>query len=88
LGNHLGALKVSPGSATLMHMRGENTERPTAINGRYQALLDAASAIAEQPTVKAVLHSLRGVLSSTSSLHGTELYAWPPDLPGTGRSEG
>ena len=30
--------------------------------------------LADQPTVKAVLHSLRDVLSSTSRLHGTELY--------------
>jgi hypothetical protein len=79
LGNFLGALKVSPGSATLMRMGGENTVRPTAINGRYRALLDVASAIAEQPTVKAVLHSLRGVLYSTSRLHGTELYVLDDD---------
>jgi formate hydrogenlyase transcriptional activator len=41
---------------------------------RYRTLLDATSALADQPTVKAVLHSLRDVLSSTSRLHGTELY--------------
>jgi len=41
---------------------------------RYRALLDASSALADLPTVKAVLHSLRAVLSSTSRLHGTELY--------------
>ena len=41
---------------------------------RYRALLDASSAVADQPTVKAVLHSLRDVLSSTSKLHGAELY--------------
>jgi formate hydrogenlyase transcriptional activator len=41
---------------------------------RYQTLLEASSALANQPTVKAVLHSLRGVLSSTSRLHGAELY--------------
>jgi len=45
-----------------------------AIDCRYRALLDVSTAIADQPTVKAVLHSLRGVLSSTSRLHGTELY--------------
>src|SRR5271166_2596719 len=42
--------------------------------GRYRTLLDASSTLAGQPTVKAVLHSLRDVLSSTSRLHGTELY--------------
>lgn len=36
-------------------------------------LLGASSALADQPTVKAVLQSLRGVLSSTSRLHGAEL---------------
>ena len=46
----------------------------TTAEDRYRALLDASSAVADQPTVKAVLHSLRGVLSSTSRLHGTELY--------------
>ena len=46
----------------------------TNAEDRYRTLLDASSTLADQPTVKAVLHSLRGVLSSTSSLHGTELY--------------
>jgi len=41
---------------------------------RYRTLLDASSNLADQPTVKAVLHSLRDVLSSTSRVHGTELY--------------
>src|SRR5271165_2070214 len=41
---------------------------------RYRTLLDASSAMADQPTVKAVLQSLRSLLSSTSKLHGTELY--------------
>ena len=41
---------------------------------RYRTLLDASSTLADQPTIKAVLHSLRDVLSSTSRLHGTELY--------------
>jgi len=60
-------------------MPGENTGRLTATDGRYRALLDLSSAIAEQPTVKAVLHSLRGVLSSTSRLHGAELYVLDDD---------
>ena len=41
---------------------------------RYQTLLEASNALAEQPTVKAVLHSLRSVLSSISRLHGADLY--------------
>ena len=52
------------------------------MDGRYRALLDVSSAIAEQPTVKAVLHSLRGVLSSTCRIHGAHLYV----LSGDGES--
>ncbi len=46
---------------------------------RYRTLLDASSTLADQPTVKAVLHSLRDVLSSTSRVHGTELYVLDHD---------
>lgn len=46
---------------------------------RYRTLLDASNAMADQPTVKAVLQSLRGVLSSTSKLHGVELYVLSED---------
>ncbi len=46
---------------------------------RYRTLLDAASAVADQPTVKAVLHSLRGVLASTCALHGVFLYVLDDD---------
>jgi len=38
-----------------------------------------SSSLADQPTVKAVLHSLRGVLSSTCGLHGVELYVLSDD---------
>jgi formate hydrogenlyase transcriptional activator len=51
----------------------------TAVDGRYRALLDASIAIAEQPTVKAVLHSLRGVLSRTCTLHGAHLWVLSGD---------
>src|SRR5215470_2812450 len=43
-------------------------------NRRYRALLDVSAALVEQPTVKAILHSLREVLSSSVRLHGTDLY--------------
>ena len=45
----------------------------TIAEDRYRMLLGASTALADQPTVKAVLQSLRGVLSSTSRLHGAEL---------------
>ena len=41
---------------------------------RYRTLLDASTTLADQPTVKAVLHSLRDVLSSTCKIHGAHLY--------------
>ena len=52
----------------------ESSRAMTITEERYQVLLGASSALADQPTVKAVLQSLRGVLSSTSRLHGAELY--------------
>jgi hypothetical protein len=45
----------------------------TIAEDRYRTLLDASCTVAFQPTVKAVLHSLRGVLSSSCRLHGAEL---------------
>lgn len=51
----------------------------TGAEDRYRTLLDASSAIADQPTVKAVLHSLRGVVSSTCSIHGAFLYVLNDD---------
>jgi formate hydrogenlyase transcriptional activator len=50
-----------------------------ATDGRYRALLDVSSAIADQPTVKAVLQSLRAVLSSVCRLHGAFLYVLGDD---------
>jgi formate hydrogenlyase transcriptional activator len=55
-----------------MRMTEENSF-PTPGDSRYRALLDASRVTVEQPTVKAILHSLRGVLASTSRLHGIEL---------------
>ncbi len=51
----------------------------TTAEDRYRTLLDASSAVADQPTVKAVLHSLRGFLSSTCRIHGAFLYVLSDD---------
>src|SRR5208337_2818979 len=51
----------------------------TIAEDRYRMLLGASTALADQPTVKAVLQSLRGVLSSTSRLHAAELYVLSDD---------
>ena len=48
----------------------------TIVEDRYRTLLDASSALADQPTIKAVLRSLRDVLSSVSALHGADLYVF------------
>ena len=45
-------------------------------------MLDVSSAMVEQPTVKAVVHSFRRVLSSSCRLHGAHLYV----LGGDGES--
>src|SRR5271166_4105990 len=51
----------------------------TKTEDRYRMLLGASTALADQPTVKSVLQSLRGVLSSTSRLHGAELFVLSAD---------
>jgi formate hydrogenlyase transcriptional activator len=59
--------------ASLMPMPEDNGGLAPA-QSRYRALLDVSAALVEQPTVRAVLHSLREVLSSSVRLHGAELY--------------
>ena len=54
----------------------------TTDGDRYRTLLDMSSAMADQPTVKALLHSLRGILASTCTFHGA--YLWV--LSGDGES--
>ena len=51
----------------------------TIAEGRYRTLLDAPSVLADQPTIKAVLISLRSVLSNSSRLHGADLYVLDND---------
>jgi formate hydrogenlyase transcriptional activator len=54
----------------------------TTNGDRYRTLLDMSGAVADQPTVKALLHSLRGILSNTCSFHGAHLWV----LGGDGES--
>jgi formate hydrogenlyase transcriptional activator len=63
-------------------MPGESSAVLALTDSRYRALLDASSALAEQPTVKAVLQSLRDVLSSTCKIHGAHLWV----VSGDGKS--
>ncbi|MGB8321990.1 MAG: GAF domain-containing protein, partial [Candidatus Acidiferrum sp.] len=56
-----------------------NDRAPTPTDTRYRALLDVSRAMVDQPTVKAVVHSFRGVLSSSCRLHGAHLYVLGSD---------
>src|ERR1700747_2826029 len=51
----------------------------TLADGRYRTLLDASAALADQPTIKAALRTLRNVLSSISKVHGADLYVLDND---------
>lgn len=51
----------------------------TTAEDRYRTLLEAPGTVADQPTVKAVLKSLRGVMSSTCNIHGADLYVLSSD---------
>jgi formate hydrogenlyase transcriptional activator len=46
---------------------------------RYRTLLDMSSALADQPTVKAMIQSLRGLLSSSCNVHGAHLWVLGAD---------
>jgi len=46
---------------------------------RYRTLLDLSSAVAGQPTVNAVLHSLCALLANISALHGADLFLLSDD---------
>jgi len=63
-----------PGGLAWQTMAGEDSAKLVLTDSRYRALLGVSSAMVEQATVKAVLHSLRGVLSSSCRLHGAHLY--------------
>jgi formate hydrogenlyase transcriptional activator len=76
-----GLWKFSSSGDSVMRMTG-NDRTPTPTDRRYRALLDVSSAMVEQPTVKAVVHSFRRVLSSSCRLHGAHLYV----LGGDGES--
>lgn len=75
----LACVREFAAGAKLMRMPGPATGEMTAADARYRALLDVTSAIAEQPTVEAILHSLRQVLSNIAVFHGADLYQLSED---------
>jgi len=60
----------------LQPTQGKAIDGTAPIDQRYRALIDVSSAMVEQPTVKAVLHSLREVLSNSCRLHGVHLWVF------------
>ena len=66
-----------------MRMLDDDSAQQTATEDRYRALLDVSSAAAKQPTVEALLHSLRGLLSHVSAFHGAGLYLLSDDANNT-----
>ena len=70
--------KISSCGASLMRMPEDNEGLAPAYS-RYRALLDVSTAMVEQPTVKAVLHSLRDVVSRSCRLHGVDLWVLSSD---------
>ena len=64
--------KIGAWGASLMPVPEDNGG---SAHSRYRALLDVSAALVEQPTVKAVLHSLREVLSSSVRLRSHTNYA-------------
>ena len=71
----------SPGSSDPAHSASAqlrsyslSTRIMASAEDRYRTLLDMSSTLADQPTVKAMVHTLRGLLSSTCSVHGAHLY--------------
>jgi formate hydrogenlyase transcriptional activator len=72
--NEASANRSFPCGLAWQTMAGEDSAKLVLSDSRYRALLGVSSAMVEQATVKAVLHSLRGVLSSSCRLHGAHLY--------------
>ena len=65
---------LSSCGATVASMPGESSAKLAPTDNRYRAFLDVSRTIAQQPSLHAVLHSLRDVLSSSCRLHGAHLY--------------
>ena len=60
-------------------MPGENSARLAPTDNKYRALLEASSAIAQQSSLQAALHSVRSVLSNISGVYSAGLYLLTDD---------
>ena len=57
----------------------DNTGAAGAVEGKYRFLVDIATAVAEQPGIQAVLHSLRSLMSSVVQCDEVYLFLLSPD---------
>ena len=76
-----GCIPVVENEADRLEIEREHTA-VTSAEDRYRTLLGASRAVADQPTVKAVLQSMREILSGACSIHGAELYLESEDGSG------
>jgi len=60
-------------------MPGESSARSALTDSRYRALLDVSSTIAQQPSLQAMLRSVRNVLSDISGVYSAGLYLLTDD---------
>jgi len=65
--------------ASVTSVPGENSAGLAPADNWYRALLDVSSTIAQQPTVQAVLHTVRSVLSHLSAVYSAGLYLLTED---------
>jgi formate hydrogenlyase transcriptional activator len=70
---------LSSCGATVTSMPGESSARAALADSRYRALLDVSSTIAQQPSLQAVLRSVRSVLSNISGVYSAGLYLLTDD---------
>src|SRR5271167_997434 len=70
---------LSSCGATVTNMPGESSARSALADSRYRALLDVSSTIAQQPSLQAMLRSVRNVLSNISGVYSAGLYLLTDD---------
>ena len=66
--------KIADRGSAQVSVHALSTRIMASAEERYRTLLDMSSTLADQPTVKAMVHTLRGLLSSTCDIHGAHLY--------------
>ena len=70
---------LSSCGASVTGMPGESSARSALADSRYRALLDVSSTIAQQPSLQAMLRSVRNVLSKICGVYSAGLYLLTDD---------